>query len=73
MAFRVEPATIGAAFRRGDHFVMLQSTPSDPSAEAAAADALIDLATRQAALLPDGDSDPYFFPSRTAAVQRPSA
>ena len=68
MAFRVEPATIGAAFRRGDHFVMIQSTPSDPSAEAAAADALIDLATRQAALLPDGDSDPYFFPSRTAAV-----
>ena len=28
----------------------------------------MDLASRQAALLPDGDTDPYFFPSRTAAV-----
>ena len=47
---------------------MLQGTPQDPSGEAATVDALVDLASRQADLLPDGGTDPYFFPSRTAAV-----
>ena len=68
VAFRVEPATIGAAFRQRRPLRDAPEHAIGPVAEAAAADALIDLATRQAALLPDGDSDPYFFPSRTAAV-----
>ena len=68
VTFRIEPATLGIAIRSGNRFVMLQGTPQDPSGEAATVEALVDLASRQAALLPDGDTDPYFFPSRTAAV-----
>jgi hypothetical protein len=68
VAFVIEPETVGVAFRRGGHFVMLQGTPQNPADAAATVDALLELANRQAALLPDGDSDPYFFPSRAAAV-----
>jgi hypothetical protein len=68
VTFRIEPATLGVAFRRGDQFVMLQGTPRDSSGEAATIRALVDLASRQADLLPDGATGPYFFPSKAAAV-----
>ena len=48
VTFRIEPATLGIAIRSGNHFVMLQGTPQDPSGEAATVDALVDLASRQA-------------------------
>ena len=64
-----EGNALGIAFRKGRYqAIILSLAPALGADEGIAARGLSDLASRQADLLPSGDTAPYFFPSTASSI-----